>query len=427
MKFGGRVVSSVDVLEVPCVVETLGGQRAMGLGSMTMGNAWSWPSSKVSSDETLAAIEDLAQRYCEKALATSITGHPLEICHQLAHQLSSLADAVVSDRKLPEAIPQLAWLLAASPLEAALFDGHGKALGASSYQLLGKEFVSSDLQPYLGDDFKGLYLDQFVSPRPQPKMPLYHLVGALDPLTDADVESAVNDGYPETLAQWIEADGLSHLKIKLAGDDMEWDVQRVTRVSQVASESSRSDGTDWHFSLDFNERCSDQQYVIEMLDAVERNSAEAIRRIQYVEQPTHRDLARFPNNTMHEVTKRLPVVIDESLVDLQSLYLSRELGYSGIALKACKGHAEALLMGAAAQHYELFLCVQDLTCVGANFLHSASLASHIPTVAAIEGNGRQYCPQGNSGWNEKFPGMFQISDGTVETALLDGPGLGYGS
>ena len=53
----------------------------------------------------------------------------------------------------------------------------------------------------------------------------------------------------------------------------------------------------------------------------------------------------------------------------------REQGYSGIALKACKGQTEALMMGAAAQKYDLFLCVQDLTCIGASFLHSASVAA----------------------------------------------------
>lgn len=128
---------------------------------------------------------------------------------------------------------------------------------------------------------------------------------------------------------------------------------------------------------------------------------------------------------MHEAAKIKPVVIDESLVDFESLLLAREQGYSGVALKACKGQSEALLMGAAAQKYGLFLCVQDLTCVGASFLHSSSLAARIPTVAAIEGNGRQYCPAGNRGWDERYPGMFEITDGTVRAAELSGPGLGY--
>lgn len=82
-------------------------------------------------------------------------------------------------------------------------------------------------------------------------------------------------------------------------------------------------------------------------------------------------------------------------------------------------------MGAAAQKFQLFLCVQDLTCVGASFLHSASLAARIPTIAAIEGNGRQYCPAGNRGWEERFPAMFRITDGTVGTFELNRPGLGY--
>ena len=47
-------------------------------------------------------------------------------------------------------------------------------------------------------------------------------------------------------------------------------------------------------------------------------------------------------------------------------------------------------MAAAAQKYQMFLCVQDLTCPGASFIHSAGLAAHVPGVAAIEGNSRQY-------------------------------------
>jgi L-alanine-DL-glutamate epimerase-like enolase superfamily enzyme len=147
--------------------------------------------------------------------------------------------------------------------------------------------------------------------------------------------------------------------------------------------------------------------------------------VQYIEQPTHRDLKSHRDLKMHAAARIKPVVIDESLVDLESLLLARELGYSGVALKACKGHTEALLMGAAAQKYGLFLCVQDLTCPGASFLHSASLAARIPTVAAIEGNARQYCPVGNLGWSERFPSMFDINDGTLGTGVLTGPGLGF--
>ena len=158
---------------------------------------------------------------------------------------------------------------------------------------------------------------------------------------------------------------------------------------------------------------------------MQQRSSRAWDRIQYIEQPTARDLKAHPDQRMHKVAQIKPVVIDESLVDLESLLLSRELGYSGVALKACKGHSEALLMGAAAQKYRMFLCVQDLTCPGASFLHSASLAARIPTVAAIEGNARQYCPAGSRGWDRRFPTLFRVTDGTVDTSLLTGPGLGF--
>ena len=128
---------------------------------------------------------------------------------------------------------------------------------------------------------------------------------------------------------------------------------------------------------------------------------------------------------MHEVAKLKPVVIDEALVDYDALVKCRELGYSGVALKACKGQTESLLAAAAAQKFGMFLCVQDLTCPGASFLHSCSLAARIPGIAAIEGNARQYCPGPNEKWAKRYSDLFVIKDGSVGTARLSENGLGF--
>ena len=323
-------------------------------------------------------------------------------------------------------MPRLAQLVAASPLEAAIHDAYGKTLGANSYNLLGPEFVNTDLSRYLTAEFAGEYLDRYTLRQPKPSMPLYHLVGALDPLTEADIPTRINDGLPETLPEWIAADGLTHLKIKLNGDNLGWDVDRVVAIERVAAEAQHRRGcTAWNYSADFNEKCANVEYVLDFLAQIQERCPQALARLQYIEQPTHRDLRANPENKMHRAAKIKPVVIDESLLGLESLQLSRELGYSGVALKACKGHSEALLMGAAAQKYGMFLCVQDLTCPGASFLHSASLSARIPTIAAIEGNARQYCPVANRGWADRFPPMFRVTDGTLGTAVLDGPGLGF--
>jgi L-alanine-DL-glutamate epimerase-like enolase superfamily enzyme len=426
IKFGGRVVTDVVLLHVVVDVETRDGRRGRGLGSMPMGNVWAWPSNQVSSDAALGAMIALGQRLAGEAKEWRGAGHPLEITHELTQGYQAAADAVIGAAGLAEPMPRLAQLVAASPLEAAIHDAYGKALGENSYNLLGPEFVNCDLSAYLGPEFAGEYLDRYTLRQPKPRMPLYHLVGALDAITDADIQQRIGDGLPETLAEWIAADGLTHLKIKLNGDDLRWDVERVVGVEKVAAEAQRRRGcTTWFYSADFNEKCRDVQYVLDFLAQVGQRSPEALARLQYIEQPTHRDLRANSENRMHAAAAIKPVVIDESLVDFESLVLSRELGYSGVALKACKGHSEALLMGAAAQKYGMFLCVQDLTCPGRSFLHSASLSARIPTVAAIEGNGRQYCPAANAGWSDRYPTMFHVTDGTLGTAALDGAGLGF--
>jgi len=426
MKFGGRVVNDVSLAHVSVEVETREGKRATGSGSMPLGNAWAWPSARLTNPETLAAMLEFCQRVGQAAEHLDCVGHPLDLSHALATRYPSLAAAAVKTQKLAEAMPSLAQLVAASPLDAAIHDAYGRVHQQNSYNLLGREWVSSDLGHYLSADFAGEYLDQYTLRQPKPRMPLYHLVGALDPLSKADVQTPVGDGLPETLPQWIAADGLTHLKIKLAGDDLAWDVQRVVSVDQVTAPAQRLRGcTDWNYSLDFNEKCQSVAYVLEFLAQLEARSPEAFVRVQYIEQPTHRDLRAHPENRMHDAARIKPVVIDESLIDLESLLLCRELGYTGVALKACKGHSEALLMGAAAQKYGMFLCVQDLTCPGQSFLHSASLAARIPTVAAIEGNARQYCPAGNQGWLEAYPSMFRITDGSLGTAVLNEAGLGF--
>jgi L-alanine-DL-glutamate epimerase-like enolase superfamily enzyme len=424
MKFGGRVVTEATLLNVEITAENRTGQRAVGLGSMPLGNAWAWPSQVVSSANALAVMQEFGEETAKKVEQFKEWSCPLDLGHWLSHQLGEIARHVAIKNVLNEQIPKLAQLVAASPVDAALHDAYGKLHGASSYDLLGSNHVNQDLSYYLNKDFQGEFLDRYTRREPQVTIPLYHLVGALDPLTLADVATPVGDGLPETLGEWIPFNGLTHLKIKLAGDDLAWDIARILQVEHVTSESqAKRNVNTWLYSCDFNEKCANVEYLLEFLRKVEETSPEAFKRIQYIEQPTSRHLKQHAENRMHRAAALKPIVIDEALTDLESLLIAQEQGYSGVALKACKGQTESLLMAAAAQKYRLFLCVQDLTCPGYSFLHSASLAARIPTVAAIEGNARQYCPAGNTSWMARYPAMFKIQDGTVGTGCLTSPGL----
>ncbi len=425
IKFGGTALDRVTLLNVRCVVRNREGKTAHGFGSMPLGNIWSFPSKTMSYEVTLGAMKSLASQIAEITRQCKEYGHPIELNYLLEPDYLKAADKISLERKLTEPIPKLATLVVASPFDAALHDAFGKMYSLSSYLTYGREFMEFDLSRYLGPEFKGEYLDRYISRQPKPRMPLYHLVGALDPLTDADIKQRLNDGLPETLPEWIRYNGLTHIKIKLNGGDLDWDVGRVLGVEQVSAETQVKRGVQaWHYSLDFNEKCPNVQYLLEFLNRIKEKSPAGFERIQYIEQPTHRDLKNHRQNVMHAASRLRPVVIDESLTDLESLQLAREMGYTGAALKACKGQSQALLMAAAAQKYKMFLCVQDLTCPGASLIQSAGLAAHVPGVAAIEANARQYMPAANKEWEAKFPGIFRITDGTMQTGILTRPGLG---
>lgn len=425
IKFGGVVVDRVTVLNVACSVSNSEGRRACGFGSMPLGNVWAFPSRRLAYDDTLNIMKSLADRIQDILCGSDLCGHPIVLAHALEPQYEKAALELERERDLGESIPRLCTMVVASAFDAAVHDAYGKLHGRNCYHTYGPDFLDHDLGFFLGDEFAGETLEQYISREPVPQLPLYHLIGALDPLTAADVTRPVGDGLPEALPEWIRADGLTHLKIKLNGDDLAWDVERVVSVDRITEETQRQRGVSrWCYSLDFNERCGHVGYLLEFLGKLRERTPDGFERIAYIEQPTARDLKADRGNVMHEAAKLRPIVIDESLVDLESLRLAREMGYTGAALKACKGQSQSLLMAAAARKYGLFLCVQDLSCPGASLIHSAGLAAHVPGVSAIESNARQYVPVANRPWEARFPGIFRIRDGRMETACLTGPGLG---
>jgi len=425
LKFGGVVIDRLTVLNVECVVRTADGRTATGFGSMTLSNVWSFPSSVLTYDQTIGAMKALAARIAGLTNACKEFGHPLDLNALLEPAFLQAAAETGAALKLAQPIPKLCALVTASPFDAAIHDAFGKIHGRNCYRTYGPDLLPRDLSHYLNADHKGRWLNQFVTTRPKAAMPMYHLVGGVDALTEAEVKHRLNDGLPETLPQWINYNGLTHLKIKMNGDDLAWDLERMTAVERVTAEVQALRGVArWVYSLDFNEKCKHVDYLLDFIHKLKETIPAAFDRIQYIEQPTARDLAADRQNVMHQAAKLVPVVIDESLTGLDMLLLAREMGYSGAALKTCKGQSQALLMAAAAQVNKMFLCVQDLTCPGAALIQSAGLSAHIPAVPAIEANARQFIPAANADWEKKFPGIFVVKQGQMRTAGLTGLGLG---
>src|SRR6202000_917119 len=101
----------------------------------------------------------------------------------------------------------------------------------------------------------------------------------------------------------------------------------------------------------------------------------------------------------------------------------REIAYTGVALKACKGQSQTVVLNAAAQEFKMYLSAQDLTCPGASLIQSAGIAAHVPVIDALELKRREYGPAANKPWLGKFSGLFEVRDGKLHTSNLTGPGL----
>ncbi len=424
-KFGGVPVDRATILNVNATVRTRSGKLVKGFGSMPLGNVWSFPSREMPYNTTLNAMKALAERIAKITNEYREYGHPIETNFQLEPQYLKAASEVSQALKLAQPIPKLCTLVTASAFDAAIHDAYGKALNRSCYQTYDRALLGYDLARYLNADFKGEALQPYINQQPRPRISMFHSVGGADAVLPSELQQRLNDGLPETLSEWIKYNGLTHIKIKLQGEDLKWDIERTVNIDRVANETRPQ--VDWKYCVDFNERCPNVEYVLEYLRKVKELTPRGFERILYLEQPTARDLKALTKegrqNLMHEAAKLRPVVIDESLTDLESLLLAREMGYTGVALKACKGQSQAMLMAAAAQKYKMFLCVQDLTCPGASLIHSAGIASHVPGVSGIEANSRQYMPAANEPWKKTQPGLFIVKDGTFDTSKLNRPGL----
>jgi L-alanine-DL-glutamate epimerase-like enolase superfamily enzyme len=422
-QFGGRTVDRVTILNVTCRVRTGSGKEASGFGSMTLGNAWAFPAA--AQDVGLGAMTALAPRLAAITRDCDERGHPIDLFRVLEPAWLRAAAELSRARQLATPIPKLCTLVVASAFDAALHDAYGKAFGVSVYETYGPRFLARDLSADLGSAFRGEHLDRYVPVRPRETTPVFHSVGASDPIEAGDVKARVEDGLPNALEEWIVRDGLTRFKIKLNGGNADADLDRIVRVDRLVNRVLPARGVaDWKYLLDFNEGCPNAGYLLDVLRRVREATPSGFARVLYIEQPTRRDLAQDRANLMHEAAKLAPVVIDESLTDLETLLLAREMGYTGVALKACKGQSHAMLMAAAAQKFGMFLCVQDLTCPGASLVHSAGIAARVPGNAGIEANARQYVPSASAAWEPRFPGLFTIRDGVMRTGQLTGPGLG---
>jgi L-alanine-DL-glutamate epimerase-like enolase superfamily enzyme len=424
LKFGKVIVDKAIYAQVKVTVANRKGEESSGWGGIFLSDMWAFPSSLVPHEEREKAMQKITGEFSKLVEEYPSYAHPVDIFLDREEDLKKITKSVSRDLSFREEMPFLGALVSASPVDAAIHDAFGKVNKISTYQGYGREFMKHDLSRYLGGRFKGKYLGDYIRKSYAPQLPVFHLVGALDKLRDLEInENDPQDGLPNSLEEWVRRDGLVCLKIKLKGNDLGWDVERVLQVAQV-SHQAQAKKQELSFSVDTNEQCESPEYIIEMLNKIKEHSPKAFKELLFVEQPTERDLTahRFP---MHKLSKIKPVIIDESLTDLGGFDLALELGWSGIALKSCKCQSTALLFAARAEEEKIPYTVQDLTNPGISLIHSVGLAARLNPLKGVESNSSQFFPRISRPEEKVHPGIFRRKEGMVTTESIKGYGLGY--
>jgi L-alanine-DL-glutamate epimerase-like enolase superfamily enzyme len=424
-RFAQAVVTRQTMLTVDCTVRTRTGKIGTGFGIAPLNYTFSYPSNRLSPNTRLQAMQTLADEIAKVTAAYTDFGHPIEANQELAPLYWRAAADVSEKLQLADPIPKLCTLVTAGAFDAALHDAFGKTHGVSCFHTYGPEFMNRDLAHYLGKEYQGEYPNQYVRAEPKESMPLCHLISAVDPIAPADNTRPIGDGLPETLPQWIDHNGLVYFKIKLNGNDLAWDVDRMRHIDRVTSECQQRRGLrNWSYLPDFNEKCPHVDYFIAFLRRLRESAPACFQRIEYVEQPTHRDLPAHPENDMHEAAKLRPVVIDESVIDVDSVLLAKRQGWTGAVVKSPKGLTHMLLIACVVAKQQMLTAGGDMSCPGAALIQTASFQARLPGITSIEANARQFLPAANKEWEERFPGMFRVTDGLLRTGELTRPGLG---
>ncbi len=417
-----------DATEARCTVTVEGedGRTATGHGTVFLSAIWAWPGSLLSVLQRVDAMQQMCIEIADRMPVWCFElRHPLEHGIDVHERVDGLAIPVGKRLFITERIPTLAALVCMSPFDQALHDAYGRLHGISSYEALGREYLPGDLSPWLGELGEGRHLDEIIYRRDRHELDAWLVVGVNDALRSSEAEDP-GDGLPCSVEGWIERCGYRCFKLKVKGADprgeAEWIAGVHAEIRAIRDELGLSGAI--RYEIDPNEGCEGPWVVTELLDAIEEIDAEAYEALEYLEQPTERELAANRWD-MAPIARRRPVLADEGLMGLDDLELAVSLGWTGPALKTCKGHSLTLLEIAWCELTGRPYTLQDLTNPNIGAVHAAGLAAHCDTMNGVELNVMQFVPASSRAEAERFPGIFHVRDGVHRLDGLGDVGLGY--
>jgi hypothetical protein len=286
-----------------------------------------------------------------------------------------------------------------SLFERALADAAGKLAGLDLVSMLRQNALGlrpSEVHP----DLSGADLQAWANQEPPSTLMVRHTVGLLDPLVSSDLppDGGPNDGLPGTLEENVVRYGLRYFKLKVGGNadaDME-------RLSRIAMTLDRLIPGEYVATLDGNEQYKSFEEFGLFFDRLRKTPPvnRLFHSLAFVEQPLDRTIALAPNSTetLSEISRFCPVIIDESDDDLDAFRRAAELGYRGVSSKNCKGIMKSFLNRTMVERFNLgrpenqrfFMSGEDLTNVAVVPLQQDLATVRALGIPHLERNGHHY-------------------------------------
>ena len=393
-------------------------KRVTGLAADHLPPKWftKHPHTNVADD--VAEMTDVIRSACTIAKRLPPSGSVFELWRKLYAEQGAWA--------AKKKYPPLLWGFGVSLVERAVIDAFCRALDhpfavAVRENTLGIEL--GELHAELGGARPG----DLLPPAPLKSIVVRHTVGLSDALTDGEIplRERLHDGLPQSLEAAIKTYGLTHFKIKLSGH-ADKDLHRLRDIARLLAKrggaggggaGGAGGGGPIAFTLDANENYLALEPFRELWEkiSVDPSLQEFLRRLLFVEQPLHRDVALAPQTcgALLAWPGRPPMIIDESDGQIQSVREALACGYIGTSYKSCKGVIKGLGAACLIAHRNRngaggrwLVSAEDLSTVGPVSLPQDLAVIATLGIAHAERNGHHY-----------FRGLSAIPRGTQHELL----------
>ena len=416
LSFGAKDVDHITVVRV-----ALHGRRqtdgvvVTGWADVPLNIGWAWPQVSFRKGEKNArTIIETLRRYL---IGTTSVVDPF---FWYRNVLQPAFHDVLRETKLD--VPDLLKTMCIAPFDIAFHDLFGCFYGAKTYDLYNTAVFTDDLGAVCSSPseatpseaarlLSGVFpKDIFVSPPPL-RVTAWHLVGL------SDTVGHQSDGTG--LMEWVRDDGLTAVKVKLNGGNLDEAIRRLADIRSVLVDSTVT-----RLSIDFNGTVLSQHQLLGFIKKIEQDAGP---RIAMIEQPFPAPGIEKLSDEVVEICRDQGIVLslDESVLNLEDVIAARENGWTGVVVKTCKTQTRSLLIAALARRLSLKVVVQDLTNPMLALIAHLQLAAHLDDGWGAEVNAVQFYPQASLPESQVHPEAFRRRGGTVSIESFSGCGLGY--